>query len=199
MEHATVARRNINVAPLQSALSTAVLNRDDGRIITASGDYITVAHLCPRSERDWFVDNAMTKYNIKADLTSPYIADDVSNAIPMRPDLHKAFDDRIFVLVPKSNHWVVHFLAPTLNLGNLYHNTEIMVPGGVSTSNLLTRFAWVIFPRMLLGGAGYRRLRCCVSKNGETTEVIEDMEAADYNAMTNPCRIRSTSPRKRCI
>ncbi len=35
---------------------------------------------------------------------------DVNNMIPLRADLHKSFDDRKFVFVPKDRELIVHML-----------------------------------------------------------------------------------------
>jgi len=195
-EQSASARQNGNATAAQSTLSATGINRDGGCVITASNDYIIAAHLCPRSEKDWFFKNGMAAYNVNANLTITHVVDDVSNAISLRPDLHRAFDDKKFVIVPKSKKWLVHFIGPTNGLGKLYHNTEVVVPNGVKATNLLARFAWAIFPT-LLRGFGRRRLRMCVSENGAMAEVIRDSDVAEYNATANSTQSRSTSPRKR--
>lgn len=195
-EQSVSARQNDNATAAQSALSTTVINRDGGCVITASNDYITAAHLCPRSEKDWFFKNGMAAYNVNVNLTITYVVDDVSNAVSLRPDLHRAFDDKKFVIVPKSKKWLIHFIGQTNGLGKLYHNTDIVVPNGVKATNLLVRFAWAIFPT-LLRGCGRRRLRMCVSENGAMVEVVRDADVAEYNATANRTQSRSASPKKR--
>lgn len=108
-------------------------------------DYYESAHLVPRSDADWFQINGMGEYNLSQTLLGEWMVDDVRNAIALRRDIHAAFDDRKFVIVPKQSKWVVHFLGQTNSLGDDFHNTHIELKG-ISPQFLYARFAWTIFP-----------------------------------------------------
>ena len=60
--------------------------------------------------------------------------------------MHHGFDDCKFVIARKGGQWVAHFLEPTYDLGQLYHNRPVEIPRGVRTEFILARFAWAIFP-----------------------------------------------------
>ena len=65
------------------------------------------AHLCPRSQAAWFEENSMGHYNLNLDLQGDNIVDDICNAVALRSDVYRAFDERRFVFVPKESRWVV--------------------------------------------------------------------------------------------
>ncbi|KAK5009144.1 hypothetical protein LTR28_002481, partial [Elasticomyces elasticus] len=144
--------------------------RDDGCLITHHHDFLQTAHLCPRAELRWFRGND--------------IIEDVSNAIALRMDLHKAFDDKRYVIVPKGGKWVVHLTELTRTLGALYHNMPSKLKRGISTKCLLVRFAWAIFPGVadfLTRGPGRKiKVRVKRERNGshdfeeETRELGEE-------------------------
>ncbi len=142
--HTTCQRTS--APPSASKFSVAIVNRDISCRITDSADYVQAAHICPSLENPWFGDNDMSRYNRNQALQIQWAIDDVSNGIVLRPDLHKAFDDRKFAIVPKQNRWVAHFLGRTNKLGALYHNQIIDIPGEVHPAFLLARLAWTIFP-----------------------------------------------------
>lgn len=194
----TAEERNETIlTPAASAWSAAVVSRDKECIVTGQRDCCMASHVIPRSELDWFNKNGMSEYNLNAILSESNVIDDLSNAVSLRGDIHKAFDDRKFSPVPKEGQWLVHFLPPTNDLGNLYHNTPIAVPAGVSVMSLFARFAWAIFPSAKLIESGHRRLlRLQVVKDGEGVEVVRNLNASEYRLATQP-QSRSSSPRKR--
>jgi hypothetical protein len=102
----------------------------------------------------------MGEYNQNQSLLGDWILDDVCNAIALRKDIHNAFDDGKFAIVPKEPNWVVQFMGHTNGLGNDSHNTHIELKG-VSSQFLYARFAWTIFPNL----ESFPRLvnpeRCC--------------------------------------
>ena len=74
--------------------------------------------------REVVVQNEMSVYNLN-DILSPHLAmNDISNAVALRADVHKTFDDKKVVFVPKSGRWVTHFLKQTHNMGGQYHNVQ---------------------------------------------------------------------------
>jgi hypothetical protein len=89
-------------APLAASnLSTAIRRRDKCWRVTAQKDYVETAHLVPRTEAGWFRSSAMSQCNPDGQLPSEMITDDISNAIASRSDIHSAFDDKKFVIIPK--------------------------------------------------------------------------------------------------
>ena len=183
--------------PSASNLTAHILRRDRKCLVTGSKDYIERAHLCPRAELEWFLKNSMSQYN---NLTLPgdYLVDDISNAVALRPDLHRAFDDRKFVVIPKLSKWVIYFLESTNDLNRMYHNTNVPLSSGVSPLFMLVRFAWTIFPmiRPFLDVGLPRNLRLVVKRddrNAEDVRTVSGQELKDINA---PGRARSTNPKK---
>ena len=133
--------------PLASGVTNYVHNRDGGCVISKSRDNLERAHLCPRSESEWFSSNRMEQYNLSMQV-EPAV-DDSANGISMRSDLHNAFDVyKKFVIAPKGSQWAVHFLEPTMDIGNLYHNCPLDLSVSISPQFLLSRFAWAIFPKV---------------------------------------------------
>ena len=184
--------------PSASALAAYVLRRDKNCLITSSKDYIENAHLCPREEDEWFKRNSMADYNINRVLGN-YVLDDVSNAVALRSDIHKAFDERKFLLAYKNSTWAVHFLALTNELGGLYHNTPITLANNVSPFFLLVRFAWAIFPlvRPFLENGVSRRVRVRVEDQNANLEEVKSASIKELTTITNPPKSRNPSPTKR--
>jgi len=61
--------------------------------------------------------NRMQRYNIQTQPSGAFFIDDIRNAISPRHDLHRDFDDRKFVYVPKLDlAMFVHLLHPTHEL-----------------------------------------------------------------------------------
>jgi HNH endonuclease len=80
--------------------------------------------------------------------------DDARNAVLLRSDVHKYFDDKrlAFVLKPSATSpstttLVVHIFIPdsTSELINLYYNRSLQQLTGISVEYLFARFAWTIF------------------------------------------------------
>jgi hypothetical protein len=109
-------------------------------------DYIKSAHLCLRSQAEWFEANGMGQYNLNTNLSGDFVVDDISNAIALRLDIHKAFDDGKLVIVLKEGKWVVQFLGQTNTLSPDFHNTVVNLDQGISVAFLFARFAWSVFP-----------------------------------------------------
>ena len=184
--------------PSATGLTHYVLGRDGHCLITSSKDYLETAHLCPVSDVDWFKRNGMSQYNVKTDLRN-YVLDDVSNAIELRPDIHKAFDQRNFLITCKNSKWVVHFLQLTNELGDLYHNTPITLNNDVSEFFLFARFAWAIFPSLwaFLENAPSRRLCIRVGDQHSNRKEIKFASFQELQGLVNPPKSRNPSPTKR--
>ncbi|KAH0537309.1 hypothetical protein FGG08_005899 [Glutinoglossum americanum] len=185
--------------PSISSVSAAVINRDGSCVISKNRDYIERAHLCPRNELDWFHKNGMRNYNARLDIAGDVITDDIANALAIRSDIHRAFDEGKFVLARKSNSWTVHFLEKTYDLGRMYHNRPIEVKAGVSPEFILTRFAWAIFPlvRAFMEQGPKRVVKVLVQCEEGLQETVKTLNLAGFEQITAASRGRSTSPKKR--
>lgn len=49
----------------------------------------------------------MGPYNLNLEIQADHVVDDFCNAVALRSKVHKAFDERNFVFVPKESRWVV--------------------------------------------------------------------------------------------
>ena len=187
-----------NAPPSASALTAYVLRRDKHCLITSSKDYIESAHLCPREEAEWFSRSGMVHYNINKMLGN-YFVDDISNAIALRPDIHKAFDDRKFLITYKNSTWALHFLGLTNQLGGLYHNTPIQLPSNVSPFFLFVRFAWAIFPslRPFLQRGVPRQVCTRVENKNVNLKEVKSASTKELTGLINPPKSRTPSPTKR--
>lgn len=134
--------------PAASSMTAYVKQRDQGCPITGDRDQIERAHLCPRHEGVWFRANNMKRYNRNQNLADAYLLDDGTNGLALRPDVHTEFDDAGFIFTRKQQHWVVHFLRETYNLGPTYHNAIVGLKEEISPEFLLARMAWAILPRV---------------------------------------------------
>ena len=183
--------------PSASNLSYAILRRDVSCRISKAMDYIESAHLCPRSQASWFEANGMGQYNQNTNLAGDFVVDDIGNAIALRSDVHRAFDDGNFVIVPKESRWVVHFLGQTNTLGRDFHNTVIELDQGISISFLFARFAWSIFPgiQQFLEAGLPREVLVRVTEDAEYKEVVKTCSGEELR--TFPTRRRSEIPKKR--
>jgi hypothetical protein len=103
----------------------------------------------------------MRQYNGRLDPHGDCITDDMANAIAMRADIHRAFDECRFILVRKDGLWVARFLELTYELGRMHHNRPPELKPGVSAMFLLVRLAWAIFPhaRACLEAGGPKLVR----------------------------------------
>ena len=135
----------------QGNASTAVLLRDVSCRVSDHQVGCEKAHLCPRSEARWFLDNVMQSY--RKEHSKPVLSaiNSPANVMLMREDLHTAFDQRQFVFVPKATGneasvLVTHVLNYSPELSKLYHNTKLHSIDGIAPEFLFARFAWSVFP-----------------------------------------------------
>ncbi|KAL8749111.1 MAG: hypothetical protein Q9184_006933 [Pyrenodesmia sp. 2 TL-2023] len=183
-------------AVVKSLISKAVLDRDHGCILSRAEDLVEKAHLCPESETAWFRRNDMVNYNCSF---TDMATDDMSNLVALRKDIHAGFDQRrMFVLTPKQDRWLVHFLEPTKTLGPLYHNMEPELSDDIAPEHLLTRFAWAIFPliKVFLQAGGKRRIQYAINDNdGEIQD--EDLTGDEISKIFFQSKSKTESPTKR--
>merc|ERR1711881_641030 len=144
-----------------SAISSAVIARDKSCIVSGSRDFLHRAHLCPRAETEWFQTNGMSRYNNQLELSGDVATDDMANAIALRPDIHTAFDQGYFMIARKKEHWVLHFLRTTHDLGRDYHRLPVDINPNLAPEFLMVRFAWAVFPlvRSFLERGGERLIK----------------------------------------
>jgi len=146
MPEPDIRTRRANQLVVFSPLQAAVKARDWGCVMTHFVECTEVSHLVPKTEKAWFKDEEMHKYNLKRNLAEGQDIDDTRNAITLRQDLHSTFDKGYFAFVPKCGKWVSHFLQESDDFGPTYHDTTVDFHPQVSTTFLLARFAWAILP-----------------------------------------------------
>ena len=154
-----------------------------------------VAHLCPQAEAEWFRLNEMDQYTSswKVDIDHSF------NLLLLRTDIHRAFDQREFVFIPKGNNIIhTHVLGDRREHRILYHNTKLH-PVALSPEYLFTRFAWAIFPQ-LRNFLQRGRPTLLSMTDGQAVWANETM-SADYARLSNQARTpsptKSRSPTKR--
>lgn len=154
------------------------------------------AHLCPVSENDWFHSQKMQNYIEDPGKTGDMAVYDANNMIPLRADLHKSFDDRKFVFVPKDRELVVHMLWPSNELSLLYQNSRLHPMDSVPREYLFTRFAWALFP-MLEGFLQGNEERLLLSTSVREGPYLATAAECKYLASKKGARSRNSSPTKR--
>ena len=142
----TEAQHDVERVVATTDVSAAVLQRDNTCCVTRSKDTLQRAHLCPKSEAQWFSANDMQSY-----CASNSRVDDITNSISLRTDLHIAFDSQVFVIVKKKGSWVANFLRPTSETARMYHNRKVNIHEQVRPEFLLARFAWTLFRMAPIG------------------------------------------------
>ena len=182
--------------PRPSITTAASLTRDITCRLTNHIESTEHAHLVPKSEQDWFNDNGMFRYtNRQRPGTEPI--NDAQNAILLRSDVHTIFDQKRFVIVPKSSVLVCHIIAPgtSIQLTNLYHNVSLQPLIGIAIQYLLARFAWTIFTQSLDFMQQGLKLNLCIYIGNWETKIAEF--TGDQCRKLLGFRSRSRSPKKR--
>lgn len=143
---------------------------------------INDAHIVPREEATWYGKNGM--YNL-ADI------DDIRNIIPLRKDLHKCFDDRWFVIVPKPApsgiHYVSHILdSSATEIWPHYHNIEVRCqPTAATKKFLLTRFAWAVIQGVkpfLTAGIRRKIIQVLADEEGAINRKEKSLDGSELQA-----------------
>ncbi|KAL9593325.1 MAG: hypothetical protein Q9219_007604 [cf. Caloplaca sp. 3 TL-2023] len=189
---------SITVFPARSFTAQAIIDRDPNCLLSRMGDVRERAHICPKRESSWFLLNDMNRYNLNPDLTPDGAVDDISNATAMRADIHTAYDDSFFVIVPKEGSWTVHFTKATRHLGSLYHNTRVGLHPDISVEHMYSRFAWTIFPLVkYFLMQGFRRRIRTRDINGAIVDHDFDKDTITNEFFNSTPKARSVSPKKR--
>ncbi|KAF4614390.1 hypothetical protein G7Y89_g15346 [Cudoniella acicularis] len=180
----------------QSDQTGAIQQRDIVCRVSAHSTSTEVAHLIPAHESMWFKANCMWEYNNNTTLDATNLLRDPINALLLRADLHKAFDDRKFCLFPKDGQgFVVHILQTAPDLRLLYHNTRVTIPQ-CEVNYVFARFAWSIFPSLTGFLTSTQKPRLVVRWD----EALEDWLESEASALSLAQRSvasRSNSPTKR--
>ena len=143
----------------------------------------------------------MQQYNDKQDLSGDDVTDDMANAILLRCDIHRAFDNAKFVIVPKEGQWTPYFLDKTVHYSTEYHNRRLAIPRAVARQFFLARFAWALFPLTKnFHESGPSRLVRIPERNaatGDYEEVNKILDSEELKKLLSVGRGRSSSSRKR--
>ena len=183
------------LAKTPSNFDSRVRSRDKSCRLTSHTSATEVAHLCPGHAEDWFIRNEMWVWNQNQNLNNTNRTRDPANCVLLRSDLHKTFDDRIWVFYPKERDtFVAHFLQTAPDQAALYHN--------VATHSLqceprflYARFAWAILPSLggYLSGSKPRRVKIWNETDADWKEEVLHGEKLRERVSGS----RSRSPRKR--
>jgi hypothetical protein len=111
------------------------------------------AHIVPKEENDWFRRQEMFPHGGDIGIDNP------KNIILLRADVHKLYDSRNFVVVPKkeslapdnrnspsSPEYVVHYIGRLTGEWKLYHNVPLQRLDGTHWKLYFARFSWSIIP-----------------------------------------------------
>lgn len=131
------------------------------------------AHIIPKTERQWFLDNEMDQYSELSGQIGQGVVDSPANLIGLRRDLRSLWDDSFFSILPKEFQggerdrirWCAHSLVEDQELFANYHSQRVESLAGSPVQYFYARFAWDIFPKLLgfLRGTQPRQLAVCLS------------------------------------
>jgi hypothetical protein len=167
-----------------------------------------------KEEGLWYSRNGMSRYG--RDLGD---IDDSVNLLPLRPDIHKCFDKRWFVIVPKvpgggaapdteagtrSPQYVSHILSTSAaEYWPTYHNTIVQYLENDSRPYLFARFAWAILlfvKPFVTAGDPRHVIRLQVSTGPEDVEIVrkeEFLSGAQLKSSYGGVGSKSATPKKR--
>ena len=193
-----------------SGLSAAVHNRDRNQCrISGRHHFCETAHLVPCREEEWWNANDMTAY--LAPTSESFGISSSANALLLRVDLHRAFDEPCFSIVPKyedgdgsvagAGGMVPHFTSALHSqLAAEFHDREMHYITGVGIAFLFARFAWTVIPSV------HRFLKMFVARRVLVVDPIsesrrtESLGGAVCNLLAKEAsksKSRSQSPKKR--
>ncbi|KAF2963305.1 hypothetical protein GQX73_g10262 [Xylaria multiplex] len=122
-------------------------------IITYASGVIHSAHLIPSADREWFERNAMSEYGTHRDI------DQSANKVNLRNDIHAAFDNHWFAIVPKSGSYAIHVLSAielsTREFAIQFHNLPVLqqlqqIPAADTPTIIPPEFLYARFARAIL-------------------------------------------------
>ncbi|KAL8855345.1 MAG: hypothetical protein Q9178_007999 [Gyalolechia marmorata] len=136
----TMAKRRPGVA----STSDTTRSRDQSCRMTEAVEETDVAHIVPLAEEPWFTRNDMVRYGNKHASLRPGINDD-ANTMLLRADLHRSFDRRRFIFLPKKPGAIVTHVLESESLRDIYHNVQLNTTY-IAPEYFFARFAWTILP-----------------------------------------------------
>jgi hypothetical protein len=142
----------------------------------------------------------MGRWNRDFSLSPDNLWNDLGNVILLRSDIHTVFDERKFVLFPKSDKgFVVHMLEPTPDLAQLYHNVEVHPLMQCSPQFIFARFAWAIFPSLstFISKPGVSRYLRILKTFSTGAAYVEEEISGTEKLRAKVSASRSRSPKKR--
>ncbi|TKW60060.1 hypothetical protein CTA1_3132 [Colletotrichum tanaceti] len=172
---------------------------------------LTSAHIIPREEGEWFMQNGMSRYGV--DMRD---VNDSRNLIRLRADIHRCFDTRLFSIVPKPEFasaisdtssttaapaYMLHvFGANVEEFSGLYHNTRFQYIDNTSREFLFSRLAWTVLMLIkpfVLAGSQRSVIRCRIGKGVGFEWGAEELSGANLSRSYGGGGSRSASPKKR--
>ncbi|KAI0190183.1 hypothetical protein EV127DRAFT_365495 [Xylaria flabelliformis] len=119
--------------------------------ITKSQLAVEDFHLIPSDKQQWFRHNGMKRY-CHIGTGEKYAIDDNRNIVRLNSNLHRLFDQRLFVVAPKPPYaFAIHVLnndGAAREFAHSYHNVPIHTQyrEGICREFLFARFAYNVFP-----------------------------------------------------
>ncbi|KAI0377890.1 hypothetical protein F5Y04DRAFT_262940 [Hypomontagnella monticulosa] len=141
---------------IPSTTDESTVIRDECCRITQSFCGLEQAHIVPKAEDTWFMNNKMQRFSSNPSYVPPI--DEMSNKILLRADVHRVFDRRELVMIPKledGEYKLVTYILHTkrqfvFEQHGLFHNRRCHDLFGISREFLFARFAWSIFNNMTI-------------------------------------------------
>ena len=137
----TMAKRR---SPGVASTSDTTRSRDQSCRMTEAVEETDIAHIVPLAEESWFTKNDMVRYGNKHASLRPGINDD-ANTMLLRADLHRSFDRRRFIFLPKKPGAIVTHVLESESLRDIYHNVQLNTTY-IAPEYFFARFAWTILP-----------------------------------------------------
>jgi len=163
------------------------------------------AHLVPEEEALWYRRNAMHRYSSDfGDINN------ATNLLPLRTDIHRCFDNRWFIIVPKSETGVAvphSFRYVTQILSEEASDSELWPAShGVLVQNLhsgcgpylFARFAWAVLlrvKRFVTSGLPIRVVRIhAVGKTSQLDRKVETLSDIELMSLYGGGGSKSATP-----
>lgn len=135
---------NAAQATTQSNFSAGVKMRDRTCRLSNHSSATETAHLCPEKEEAWYLRNDMQVWNSNQIPNHINMTRDVANCLLLCSNLHKPFDNRIWVFFPKGpDTLVAHFLQAAPYQAALHHNVTTRSVQ-CNPHFVFARFAWAL-------------------------------------------------------